>query len=80
MPISAGFEEFEQGKMYMSKEENTKMLSLIRTHSDAIMAVFSGHTHADTFKLIYDEGKCQLARSDLHMQIISYYTCMIMIR
>lgn len=44
----------------LSPAANSRLLHVIRAFSDVIAGQFYGHRHADTFRLIYNEGKIQV--------------------
>lgn len=41
----------------MSPDANSKYLRTVREHSRVIAGQFFGHLHADTFRVIYDNGE-----------------------
>lgn len=42
----------------MSADANAKYLRMVRRHAKIIAGQFFGHLHADTFRVIYDNGEC----------------------
>lgn len=42
---------------YDTVDANAKYLRMVRRHARIIAGQFFGHLHADTFRVIYDNGK-----------------------
>jgi sphingomyelin phosphodiesterase acid-like 3 len=55
MHIPVGTDE-QYGKLDYTDKHNTKVHSVLRDYSDVIGSVHAGHSHMDTFKIIYKDG------------------------
>ena len=50
---------FEATSHYMAfrPEQNTAFNELMREYGDVILGIYAGHSHSDTFRLFYKDGR-----------------------
>lgn len=63
----------------MSSDSNAKYLRTVRRHAKIIAGQFFGHLHADTFRVIYDNGESNYiafmspCRQDVMLSLLSIF-------